>query len=555
MYKYSFALLLCAVIALVSVVCIPIITQPAKKTPPHITVVFILDQFAYNYLPKLKPFLRYGIKSLLDKGVVYDDAHHPLAVPETSPGHHSISTGSLPTYHGVAYNSWTSLIDYTKIRYETDLSPRGDILRATGEIQPGASPHNTTVDGLSDQFMRLSREQNRRAAYSFSLKMHPVISCANRLGKALWLDSKTGLFTSSKAYFDKLPAWVESFNKIHHDATTKPLYWKTAYPPHSKAYAFPHSRNYSYAAYPTSMITEDTKPIVIPGVSAHELFVRSPQSSELLFDLAKASVNHLQHEGKDRLLLFISLSNLDLCGHMYGPDSVECIDIIYHLDKQIADFMHFINTKFGAKNVLYALTADHGVCPIPEITAQKGYHPAKRIVAKKIIAEMNDLVEKKYRLSNFVKSYEPSFFIVDQQALLAAGKEKGDQIMHDLKTFLIAQPPIKKAWLRQEIAQLPFQIDDLEQFYKNQLYKDRNGDLIIMTEPYSLITNYEKGTSHSSPYEYDTHVPLIIHQEGAFKHTHITEKVWIPQLPHTLARILGIVRPSASPFKRLPGIV
>jgi predicted AlkP superfamily pyrophosphatase or phosphodiesterase len=555
MYKYSFALLLCAVVGILGIVCIPILKQPTKKMPPHITVVFIVDQFAYNYIPKLKPFLRYGIKSLLEKGVVYDDAHHPLGVPETSPGHHSISTGSLPKYHGVVYNSWTSMPGYKKIRYETDHTPHGDILRGTKEIQPGASPHNTTVDGLSDQFMQLSKNQDRYAAYSFSLKMHPVISCANRLGKALWLDSKTGLFTSSKAYFDTLPSWVVAFNKKHHDATTKPFYWKTAYPPHSAAYDFPHIRNYSHAAYPGSMITQDAKPLTLPGVSPYELFVRSPQSMDLLFDLAKKGVDHLQHEGKNRLLLFISLSNLDLCGHMYGPDSMECIDLVYHIDKQIADFMHFINEKVGAKNALYALTADHGVCPLPEITAQKGYHPAKRLLAKKIIAEMNELVQKKHGLTDFVKSYDPTFFIVDRTALHASGREKGQQIMLDLKQFLLAQPGIKKVWTRQEIAQLPFQVDDLEQFYKNQLYKDRNGDLTIMTEPYSLVTNYETGTSHSSPYEYDTHVPLIIHQEGAFKHKHITEKVWIPQLSHTIARILGITRPSASPFKPLPGIV
>ena len=555
MYKYSFALLLCAVIVVLGIVCIPILNQPTKRMPPHITVVFVVDQFAYHYIPKLKPFLRYGIKTLLDKGVVYDDAHHPLAVPETAPGHHSISTGSLPKYHGVVYNSWTSMSDYKKIRYETDHTPRGDILRDTGEIQPGASPHHTTVDGLSDQFMQLSKNKDRYAAYSFSLKMHPVISCANRLGKAFWLDSNTGLFTSSKAYFDKLPAWVVVFNKKNHDATTKPFHWKTAYPHHSPAYDFPYIRHYDHAGYPGSMITTDAKPLTLAGVSPSELFVRSPQSMDLLLDLAKTSVNHLQSEGKDRLLLFISLSNLDLCGHMYGPDSMECIDIVYHIDKQIADFMHFINEKVGARNALYVLTADHGVCPLPEITAKKGYHPAQRILAKKMIIEMNQLVQKKYGLADFVKSYNPTFFIVDQKALQAAGREKGQHIMHDLKQFLLAQSGIKKVWTRQEITQLPFQVDDLEQFYKNQLYKDRNGDLTIMTEPYSLVTNYATGTSHSSPYEYDTHVPLIIHQEGMFQHKHITEKVWVPQLSHTIARILGITRPSASPFKPLPGIV
>ena len=172
-----------------------------------------------------------------------------------------------------------------------------------------------------------------------------------------------------------------------------------------------------------------------------------------------------------------------------------------------------------------------------------------------MITEMNALILQKYGLADFVKSYEPTFFIVDQEALRSAGHENGRNIMHDLKHFLMGQKGIKKVWTRQEIARLPFQVDDLEQFYKNQLYKDRNGYLTIMTEPYSLVTNYETGASHSSPYEYDTHVPLIIYQKGSFEHQRITEKVWVPQLPHTIARILGIMKPSASPYKPLPGIV
>ncbi len=548
MYKYVLMLL-------VGALFVPLSAKQKKTTPPHVTVVFVIDQFAYHYLSKIKPFFKHGIKMLFDKGIVYDDAHHPLGVPETAPGHHSISTGTLPKYHGVVYNSWTSMTDYSKTRYEIDTTPQADILRDAGEKQPGASPHHTKVDGLSDQFMYLAHGSDRYAAYSFSLKMHPVISCANRLGKAFWLDSKTGLFTSSKVYFDALPEWAVVFNNKHKHATTKPFHWKTVYPHNSPAYAFPYARDYEHAGAPLGMITEDGKPLTIPGVSPYELFVRSPQSMDLLLGLAKTAVDNLYDAGKDRLLLFISLSNLDLCGHTYGPDSMECIDILYHLDKQIADFMGNINEIFGAKNALYVLTGDHGICPIPEITAKKGYHPARRILAKQMITEMNALVEKKYGLAGFVKTYEPTFFVIDQEALRAAGRAQGRSIMHDLKHFLLGQRGIKKVWTRQEIAQLPFQPDDLEQFYKNQLYKDRNGDLTIMTEPYSLVTHYENGTSHSSPYDYDTHVPLVIYQKGSLEHKRITEKVWVPQLSHTIARILGVMRPSASPYKPLPGIV
>ena len=96
--------------------------------------------------------------------------------------------------------------------------------------------------------------------------------------------------------------------------------------------------------------------------------------------------------------------------------------------------------------------------------------------------------------------------------------------------------------------------DYLENFYKNQLYEGRSGDIICMPQPYCQITKYPTGTSHSSPYDYDTHVPLVLYQQGRFGRQTIRSKVWMQQLPITLAHILGVQRPSASTFATLPGI-
>jgi len=93
-----------------------------------------------------------------------------------------------------------------------------------------------------------------------------------------------------------------------------------------------------------------------------------------------------------------------------------------------------------------------------------------------------------------------------------------------------------------------------ENFYKQQLYAGRTGDLICLTQPYCLLTSYPRGTSHSSPYDYDSHVPLVLYQKGRFEKKKINSKVWIPQLPVTLAHILNCERPSASTYKLLPGI-
>jgi predicted AlkP superfamily pyrophosphatase or phosphodiesterase len=524
-----------------------------ERSVPTVTIVIVGDQFANNYLPKLKPHLQYAFKHLLKNGVVYTDAHHPHGVPETTPGHHAISTGTLPKYHGAIFNSWVD-DKYKEVRYETDRSGNAAVLNEVSGAD-GISAHHTKVDGLSDQFMKMADKSSEYAAYAFSLKKHPVVSCANRLGKAFWFDASLPGFTSSKAFFEKLPDWTVRFNKKNAARLKKPFKWHTAYPLESAAYQFPGAREYKYAGASCSMILGKSKDFAEAKLPWQDLLLRSPAGADALFSFTKKAIKNLVKQGKTKLLLWVSLSNLDFCGHIYGPDSLECIDIVYHLDKQISDFMSYTDKLFGKKNVLYVFTADHGICPIPEITAQKGYNLARRIDAPTLIKEMNSMVAEKYKLIDFVKVYEPTFFVLDKKALLALSAEKRFHVLHDLKTYLLKQPGIKKVWTRDELAQLSFEASELEQFYKNHLYKDRNGDLIVMTEPYCLLTNYPKGTSHSSPYGYDTHVPLILYQAGSIQKKVIVEKVWLPQLPVTIASILHMGKPSAATYPVLPNIV
>jgi hypothetical protein len=75
-----------------------------------------------------------------------------------------------------------------------------------------------------------------------------------------------------------------------------------------------------------------------------------------------------------------------------------------------------------------------------------------------------------------------------------------------------------------------------------------------MPQPYCLITNYPKGCTHNTPYDYDTHVPLILYQSGSLEQKQILHRVWIPQLAITLAKLLGVQHPAASTFELLPGI-
>lgn len=533
-------------------------TQSKKATRvPKLAVVLIIDQFAYHYIPKVKPFLKFGLKDFLDKGIVFENAYHPHGVPETTPGHHGLSVATYAKDHGAVANDWLKK-DGTVEQYADD--PEYPIVGAgLAEDKIGKSSKKTRVDGLSDQFILKATNKSRNKVFALSLKAHPAISTACRMGKAIWLDSSAGQFVSSKAYFDELPDWLVKFNKKYPIQNMFSKVWETAYPKDSPAYDFLFCNDYEFTAYKKTIIGTNVDDFYCDNSSIHngfdkgELFVKTPHSSQLLFELAKQCVKaNFKGNSHERMLLWVCVSNLDMLTHIYGPDSKESIDSIYHLDRQIRDFRSFLEQFVEPKDLLFVLTADHGIAPIPEIARKKGLTLARRIMADPLVKQMNDFIEQKFGIANTVLDYEPTSFRLNHKILCGLGKRKQKQILSQLKHFLKSQPGIKNAWTCKELTKSTFEPFELENFYKNQIYKNRSGDIICQPEPYCQITKYPMGTSHMTPYDYDTHVPLMIYQKGQFERKNITSKVWIPQVPVTLAKILGIGKPSASTFDLLP---
>lgn len=524
---------------------------------PALTVVMVIDQFAHHIVQKLKNNFKFGLKKLLRKGIVYHQARHPHGVPETTPGHHALSTGVVPRDHGAVLNQWLNR-QGVRMHYELDVSGNAKVFSSNGLYDQGMSNQKTDVDGLSDQFIMRSCPECQHQVFSLSLKSYPAISMANRLGKAIWIDQKTGLFTSSKAYFDELPAWIQMFNQEKKIDKLTHCTWKTVYNKKSKLYDFPEVRNYDFAGFDFSMIDKIQVPLKIDcknkEMKQYEIFCKTPQSSKLLLSLAKRCVKRHFDKKNGKMLLWVSLSNFDLLGHVYGPDSMEAIDLAYHIDKQVGKFLKALNRLTGSSETLVVLTADHGIAPIPEIMRKRGFNSARRILADDLINRMNNHIKAKYLTGKIVESYEPTHFRFNREIFNTLSLSLQQSIVDDLKQFLIDEPGIKNVWTAEDMKTKYYEPNSLEQFYRNQVYRQRTGDLIIQPLPHVQVTHYDRGTSHMTPYDYDTHVPLIFYQKNRFKRRDIYDKVWTQQVPVTLAHLFGIARPSASLFKILPGI-
>lgn len=494
----------------------------AKKNTPNLVVIIVIDQFAYHYIKNLSENFKYGFKRLLDKGICYHDAHHPHGAPTTAVGHTTLSTGAVAKDHGITLNRWIDEKN-RKIIFGKDATGMQD----DDTLLPEMSSDLILVDTISDVLVRSGKPQAPNYAIALSHKARAAIAMAGKLGKALWFDAPNTRFISSATYWQKLPNWVHNFNQ-----TIAQTYKTTT----------------AKEILNSSELNDDD----LGDDNNITNFLRTPPANQMLLSLAQACLNEYFHaESKGKFLLWVSLSSLDMIGHTYGPQSPQVIDMIMQLDKQLDNFITFCQKKAGRKQVLFVLTADHGVAPNPETLQEKGFDLAQRILTKPLIKEMNTCIKEKYGIEKVIKGFKANQFFLNKEAIPSTLHTK---ILQDLKQILMSKPGIKQVWTQEELNRSYYSSKDIEIFFKNQFYAPRSGDLICMPNPYCFLSKHETGTSHRTPYDYDTHVPLIFYRDKVLKPQKIYKRVWTPQVAATIACLCEIPKPSAARYNQLPGL-
>jgi predicted AlkP superfamily pyrophosphatase or phosphodiesterase len=98
---------------------------------------------------------------------------------------------------------------------------------------------------------------------------------------------------------------------------------------------------------------------------------RSGFSDAYLGALALTLVDSLNLGGRNVTdFLGVSFSGSDRVGHAFGPHSREYEDIAARLDDVLGDLIEALDKKVGRQNYVLALSADHGVAPVPGVDGQ-----------------------------------------------------------------------------------------------------------------------------------------------------------------------------------------
>jgi predicted AlkP superfamily pyrophosphatase or phosphodiesterase len=506
---------------LMAVVGLPVCSfASAYNGHPKLVVVIVIDQFRGDYLERYRDqFGDAGFRFLLDHGAYFSNCNYNYANTRTAPGHSTLFTGAYSNGHGIAANEWW---DQKKKRMVTSVEDDATKLVGVAGDKTGASPHNLLADTLGDE-LKLAT-QGKARVFGVSLKDRAAILPAGFAGDAAyWIEPKTGTWVTSTYYRNDLPKWAQDFNSSR-PAKYWDREWKDAQGTVLRSTAHRKGRDGSEAGF-------------------YEVVGSTAFGNEYEFEFARElMVYENVGRGPATDFLTISLSPNDILGHQVGPDSPEMQQMALDLDRELADFINFLGHQIGLADVWIALSADHGVSSLPD-AVKKLRIPAANLNVEKLEAQINGAITAKFSPGHpaaYVKLDYPLAWL-DQDAFAAAHVRE-----HDAEAAVgdaMKQAGLRDYYTKSQLAAGEVPNTPLGRKYLNSYSPE--GSWYVMGVPDIYTVGPGKGTDHTSPYNYDTHVPLAFYglpfQPGTYRTS--VEPV---DLAPTLASLLGINAPTHS---------
>lgn len=509
-------------------------TQP-RRSSPRLVVVFSLDQMRSDYIESYSHQWTGGLKRLVTDGARLMAAAYPYLNTVTCPGHATISTGTFPRTHGMILNSWWDRERSRILDCMSDSDAVALPYNKPGLATPGFSPRDLLVPTFADEL----RAQLGKAPriLSVAVKARSAIALAGRKGDVvLWVDR--GGLTTSTAYTASRVAFVEEFVKRHALDAELRQDWTRILPPelyaHSDDGAGERPPREWTATFPHAIGTLSDAERRIP------LWTSSPLVDEYLGRLVGAAITALQLGRRDTTdLLAMSFSSLDSVGHAFGPRSHEVQDALARIDRILGRLLETLDEAVGRDNYVVALSADHGVSPIPEQMAQQGLS-AGRVLSGDIRAVIDRTLAKRFGSGQYVISvnYTDVYFAPGVYDRVQADPS----IWTDLAAAVRAIPGIERAFRREDLIATTSTDDPTLQAARLSYSPGRSGDMVVVPRSYWIMST--AAATHGTHYAYDKRVPVVFYGRGVR-----AGQYWQPATPAdiapTLAALAGVTMAAA----------
>lgn len=525
---------------------------------PKLIVIVVIDQFRGDYLNRDRSeFKGRGFNLFMKEGAWFTDCYYDYANTKTAPGHATIGTGAYTDGHGIDSNEWWDASRSYDLKVSSVQDERYQLVDLPHDSIPanapgapdwatkwvvGASPLNLRATTLGDE-LRLATD-GRARVYGISLKDRAAILPAGQSANgAFWIDNSSGHFTTSTYYMEHLPEWAKAFNA-------------------------------------GGRVEQAARAANAEGTTQFfELVGRTPEANSYELDFAKALIagEKLGQNGVTDLVV-VSLSANDIQGHQFGPDSDFEQQMILSLDHDLDGFNTWLDKSIGLDNVWLALTADHGIAPIPGEAAKLGIHSLAIDMDKvyeKVNAELNQKHAAGQHLAFLLPDPDLPYIVLDKRtfekfgvdekaaeeevaALLPAAVASLDRnpapftralpptVVQPNQHRLPNSPRVQDVYTRLQLAKGQLPPSEWGRLLAHSYTEHGNWYVMMILDAFQLAGGGQfAGTNHFSPWSYDRHVPLAFF--GApFVPGEYHEQVAPVDLAVTLASLAGVNQPSAA---------
>lgn len=523
----------------------PLRTAAPKTTQaparPKLVVLLVVDQMRADYVDKFLGQWTGGLKRLVEEGAWFRDAAYPYAATETCVGHATISTGAFPATHGMVANAWWDRKEQKMVTCTADPDPNVKNIGYAGAAPKGAdTAWRMEIPSFAEELKFQTSGATR--IVSLSLKARAAITMAgHKADAATWFDGGAWVTSSPYATQPFIEEQAKShpakadFGKTWSLSLPEKAYWYGekalgAVPPIGWDLTFPHPlRGKSGVGEPDSTF--------------YEQWASSPYANTALTELAERAVDTLKlgnSNGTD--FLAVGYSTVDYVGHEFGPRSHEIQDVLIRLDKDLGSLFAHLDQKVGRGNYVVALTADHGVVPIPEDMQQTG---ADAGILH--LPEVQDRIEIALESLNYPKpsvariNGSDVYFAPDVYKKLQADANAMSYVLVAIRTA----PGVAAVYRTEELCDRPATQSPTLRAFANSYFTGRSGDLFILPKPYWLLDSTpigktrSYGTGHGVPYNYDQHVPVIFMGFGIQPGEYF-QSITPADIAPTLAALCGI---------------
>ena len=504
---------------------------------PKLVVGIVVDQMKNEYLHRYADhYGSGGFMRLMNDGFYAANQQYSYMPTTTAPGHASIYTGTTPAVHGISGNNW-----YNPNTKENFYCVGDKSVKSVGANTSSGqrSPKNLKTTTITDELMLFWNFRSK--VIGVSLKDRGAILPAGHLANgAYWYYQ--GQFISSSFYFETLPKWVSDFNNEKSVARYIKGGWEPLMPLSEYRASTPDDSPYEmiFAEEGRPVLPKNLKKLA-PDNRNEDIIKLTPFGNTIVMDFALKALE-AEELGKDDItdFLAISFSSTDEIGHEYGTRAVEVEDTYLRLDAEIERLLNTLDAKVGKGNYIVFLTADHGGAEVAQFSIDYKL-PGGYINTDSAAV----LLEKTLLLfdstgMDLVETLEGNELYFNKEKVAAAGL-KITELSRAVADAFAGFPAIYAAYPTAEVMRngsSDFPIQNLNR----GIYPAVASDVIWVLNS-GWIDYAPVGTTHGTPWSYDTHVPFLLYGKGV-KKARIYRETNTRDIAPTISMLLQIPFPS-----------